>query len=188
MTTYIPQLTLPYEVFASPAASILLPVGLGTLVGFSTRPSETKKKYMALKQPPFHPPAYVFGPAWTALYGLMGYGAYRAVSTGLAPLSSVEHIRITKHGATLYTIQLGLNLAWMPLFFGLKRPVEATVDILALLGTTGYLTYIWGSVDKVAGWCFAPYVAWLSYATYLCVGAAHLNNWDLKDKEVSKEQ
>ena len=37
MTTYIPQLTLPYKVFDTPAASVLLPIALGTFVGFSTR-------------------------------------------------------------------------------------------------------------------------------------------------------
>ena len=35
MTSYIPSLTLPSQVFAQPAASILLPVALGTAVGFS---------------------------------------------------------------------------------------------------------------------------------------------------------
>lgn len=37
MTTYIPALTIPHGVFANPAASILLPIGLGTVVGYSTR-------------------------------------------------------------------------------------------------------------------------------------------------------
>lgn len=37
MTSYIPSITLPGQVFATPAASILLPVALGTAVGFSIR-------------------------------------------------------------------------------------------------------------------------------------------------------
>ena len=57
----------------------------------------------------------------------------------------------------------------MPLFFRLKRPIEATVDIVALTGTVGYLTYIWSQVDTVAAWCIAPYLGWLSFATYLSV-------------------
>ena len=76
---------------------------------------------------------------------------------------------LVQQGATLYTIQLGLNLIWMPLFFGLKRPIEATVDIVALTGVTGYLTYIWSQVDPVAAWGIVPYVGWLSFATYLSV-------------------
>lgn len=37
MTTYIQSLTLPTFVFAQPAVAVLLPVALGTAVGFSTR-------------------------------------------------------------------------------------------------------------------------------------------------------
>lgn len=88
-----------------------------------------------------------------------------------------------KHGATLYTIQLALNLIWMPLFFRFKAPIAATVDIVALTGTVGYLTYIWGQIDEVAGWCLAPYLGWLGFATYLSAGAGYLNGWSFEDKE-----
>jgi translocator protein len=57
----------------------------------------------------------------------------------------------------------------MPLFFGLGRPVEAVVDIVALTGVTGYLAYVWGKVDPVCGWLLIPYLGWLSFATYLSV-------------------
>lgn len=114
----------------------------------------------------------------------MGYAAHRAYSTGLAPTASVEKHLLTKQGATLYTIQLGLNLVWMPLFFVAKRPIEATVDIVALTGVTGYLAYIWGQVDPVAGLTLVPYLAWLGFATYLSAGVGYLNNWNIKNKEV----
>ncbi|TQS33958.1 hypothetical protein Golomagni_05683 [Golovinomyces magnicellulatus] len=182
MTTYIPSLTLPSAVFQHPATSVLLPVVLGTAVGYSARPSETKKTYLALKQPPLRPPPWLFGPVWTLLYGVMGYAAYRVANVGLSPLASPETVQTTKHSLTLYTIQLGINLVWMPLFFVAKRPVAATVDILTLLGANSYLTYLWSSVDEVAAWCQAPYLGWLSFATYLCVSTSHLNNWDLREK------
>ncbi len=82
---------------------------------------------------------------------------------------------LTMQGATLYTIQLGLNLIWMPLFFGLKRPVEATVDIVALTGVTAYLTYIWSGVDTVAAWGMVPYLGWLGFATYLSVRSSEID-------------
>jgi len=185
MTTFIPSITLPAAVFANPVASVLLPIALGTAVGFSVRPKETQKTYLALKQPPFRPAPWVFGPAWTLLYGLMGYSAYRAYNVGTNPLSPASSLLLTKQGATLYTIQLGLNLVWMPLFFVAQRPIEATVDILALSGTVGYLTYVWGQVDAVAGWALAPYLGWLGFASYLTVGVGYLNGWDFSDKEVA---
>ncbi|KAK5663627.1 hypothetical protein OQA88_4058 [Cercophora sp. LCS_1] len=184
MTTYIPNLTLPSTVFHNAAYSTLLPIALGTAVGYSTRPEDTGRKYLSWKQPPLRPPPWVFGPVWTALYGMMGYAAYRATFLGTSPLNLPSTVAAAKHGATLYTIQLGLNLAWMPLFFGLRRPIEATVDCAALLGVNGYLAYLWGTkVDSVAGWLMVPYVAWLTFATYLSAGTGYLNNWDLRDPE-----
>jgi len=129
-------------------------------------------------------PPQVFGPAWTLFYGLMGYSAYRAYSTGMATTSSLEKRLLTKQGATLYTIQLGLNLLWMPLFFWAKRPIEATVDIVALTGVVSYLTYIWGQVDVISAWALAPYLGWLGFATYLSAGVGYLNDWDTASKEV----
>ncbi len=150
--------------------------------------SETQKTYLAIKQPPYRPPPYVFGPVWTLMYGLMGYAAHRAVQAGFSPLAPAGHVRAAKLGAALYTVQLGLNLAWMPLFFWLKRPVEATVDVVVLLGLNSYLTSLWGSVDTLSGWCMAPYLGWLGFATYLSAGAGYLNNWNLKDKEVARKE
>jgi benzodiazapine receptor len=47
MTTYIPALTLPHQVFENAAASILLPIALGTAVGYAARrkykPSDQKR-------------------------------------------------------------------------------------------------------------------------------------------------
>ncbi|KAJ4989230.1 TspO/MBR family protein [Stagonosporopsis vannaccii] len=177
MTAYIPSLTLPSFLFENPAAAILLPVACGTAVGFSISPSVTQASYKAIRQPPLHPPGWIFGPVWTALYATMGYTAYRAWTTGATSINP-QVVALAKQGATLYSIQLALNLIWTPLYFGLGRPVAATVDILALGGTVGYLAYIWGQVDPTCGWLLAPYLGWLSFATYLCVGSGYLNDWN----------
>lgn len=116
----------------------------------------------------------------------MGYAAHRATSIGFSALASPQTVQTTQHSMTLYSIQLGLNLIWMPLFFVAKRPVEATVNIVTLLGLNSYLAYLWGSVDRVAGLCQLPYLGWLSFATYLCAGAGYLNDWNLADKEVAR--
>ena len=135
----------------------------------------------------------------------MGYAAHRAVTLGTSPLNAPvrspqfhihtyqprnlpivllplyqETILAARQGSTLYTIQLGLNLAWMPLFYGLNRPILATLDAAALFGINGYLAWLWGTkVDAVSGWLLAPYVAWLGFATYLSYGTGYLNAWDL---------
>ncbi|KAI1399089.1 TspO/MBR-related protein [Hypoxylon fuscum] len=181
MTTHLPRLTtIPYDVFANPAASVLLPIALGTAVGFSSRPKQTQSAYLAMKQPPLRPPPQVFGPVWTLLYGLMGYAAHRAVTKYPSSLTSADQMR------SLYSAQLILNLLWMPLFFGLRKPALALADIVSLVGLNGYLTYLYFSVDKVAGFCQLPYMAWLGFATYLTAGVGHLNNWDISESTLAK--
>lgn len=204
--SYIPSITLPSSIFTSAPISILLPIGLGICSGLISQPGSSKPKgptdeaastrgtfrstqerYLALKQPPFRPPPWLFAPAWTTLYGLMGYAAHRAWTVGMATgfPTTVEN---TRRGATLYTVQLALNLLFMPLFFGLGRPIEGLIDVLALTGSVGYLTNIWWRVDKVAAYCMFPYLAWLSFATYLTAGTGYLNGWTTKVKEEKKTE
>lgn len=184
--SYIPSITLPDVVFNTPAISILLPMGLGLGVGFygSTSAPNTYKK---LKQPRFAPPDYVFGPVWTVLYGLMGYGAHRAWNVGMASLNPLK-VEDTRRGATIYSVQLALNLLYMPLFFYLRRPVEGTADLIALTGTVGYLTYVWSNVDPVASYCLMPYLAWLSFASYLSFSISDINGWNLKVKAIDGKE
>ncbi|KAI0200131.1 TspO/MBR family-domain-containing protein [Astrocystis sublimbata] len=184
MTTYIPKITtIPYDVFASPSASILLPIALGSAVGYSTSPKDTKETYKAMKQPPLRPPPYVFGPAWTLLYGLMGYASHRAVTT-TAPFKILSP-DLSGDLQTLYSAQLALNLSWMPLFFTMRRPALALANIVTLLGLNSYLTYRYFAVDKIAGYCMVPYLAWLGFATYLNAGVGYLNNWDISESTLA---
>jgi benzodiazapine receptor len=113
----------------------------------------------------------------------MGYASHRAFIAGRdSPFYAVQAAAAT--GATLYTVQLALNLAWMPLFFGIERPIEAAVDILALTGTVAALAVTWWDVDRVASYLLLPYLGWLGFANYLCIGTGHLNGWDFKNAAV----
>lgn len=96
-----------------------------------------------------------------------------------------DKIILARHGATLYTIQLALNFIWTPLFFRYKKPILASIDIVALTGVTAYLTSVWAKIDERAAWTLAPYLAWLTFANYLCHGAGYLNGWDFSDKKVA---
>ena len=96
----------------------------------------------------------------------MGFSAHRAYSIGIARTSSLETHLLAQQGSTIYTIQLGFNLIWTPLFFVAKRPIEATVLVAALTCVVGYLAYLWGQVDAIAGWALVPYVGWLVCLLY----------------------
>lgn len=138
-----------------------------------------------MRQPPLNPPGWVFGPVWTMLYGAMGYASYRATVVGLA--SPVPAIRELAHESqTLYTVQLATNLIWMPLFFGMRRPLAALADILVLGGLVMGLANNYSQIDDLAGLLLAPYLAWLGFATYLNFGVGYLNGWDISDEKIAR--
>lgn len=122
------------------------------------RPDETEW-YRGLAKPPFQPPSWVFGPVWSALYGMIAYSGYRAWSEG-GSKKSIPAL-------AFFAAQLGLNGLWSFLFFKQRSPRAALANI-ALLGAT-IAGYIWRArkVDRTAAWLFVPYLGWVAFATLL---------------------
>jgi benzodiazapine receptor len=121
------------------------------------------------------------------LYGTMGYASYRATTAGLSsPSSLVRHIAHDSQG--LYTVQLAANLLWMPLFFGLRKPVLSLVDIVLQAGIAVELAYNYYQIDDVAPWLVVPYLGWLGYASYLNFGVGYLNGWDISEEAVERRK
>ncbi|OOQ83913.1 benzodiazepine receptor family protein [Penicillium brasilianum] len=173
---------LPQAIFTSPLLAIATPIAVGTTSALLTNRTNTKETYTTLRQPPFSPPAWLFGPAWTLLYGLMGYASHHA--TALASQSLIPAVHEANRSAqTLYTTQLGLNFIWMPLFFGLGRPATALGDMALLIGNVSLLLANWWDADRTAFWLMAPYLGWLGYAAYLNAGVGYLNGWTLPKKK-----
>ncbi|KAF3404634.1 hypothetical protein DPV78_003164 [Talaromyces pinophilus] len=181
-------LSLPNAVFTSPVAAILTPVTAGALVGYTTTSvSNTQSIYKALRKPPLYPPGWVFGPVWTMLYGAMGYASYRATVAGLSsPSSTIRELAYTSQ--TLYTIQLATNLIWMPLFFGMRKPLVALADILVVGGSVLALANNYRKIDDVSFWLLVPYLGWLGFATYLNFGVGYLNDWDISDEKIGRSK
>lgn len=95
---------------------------------------EWRKQAQRSTQPPGEPPKWAFPVVWTSLYAMMGYASHLAVRALDRSPSPVA--RAAAHSAiVLYIAQLGLNMAWTPLFFGLHYTRLALVDIAALTGT-----------------------------------------------------
>lgn len=123
--------------------------------------------YRALSKPAGQPPPQVFGPVWTALYGLMSVSAYRVFRRPPSP----ERSRALR----LWWGQLALNGAWSPLFFGAHRGRLALADLVGL--TMGVADYALTArkVDPAAAWLMTPYLAWLGYAGWLNLGIVRRN-------------
>lgn len=141
------------------AALFVIPVVLaGWVIGWLNIPGPW---YESLAKPAFNPPNWLFGPVWTVLYviiGLVGWRVYeRAADSG----SGAPSLR------ALWGLQLLLNYAWSPAFFGLENPGLALVVIALLLATI--IVFILRALpqDKLSAGLFIPYLAWVSFAALL---------------------
>jgi tryptophan-rich sensory protein len=83
--------------------------------------------------------------------------------------------RVQRLPLTLFLVQLALNAAWSPLFFGLKNPGLAFANIallwLAILAT---LVAFWKARRSAAA-LLVPYLCWVSFATALNLALWRLN-------------
>lgn len=151
------------------AAFIAAALAAGALsAAFSPAVSATASQWYAmLAKPEWTPPTRWFGPVWITLYVLMGSSAWliwreryhRSRSTALAA----------------YAIQLLLNAAWAPLFFGAKNIGAGLFVIVAL-----WLCIVWtirefAAVRAGAAWLLAPYLIWVSFASALNLAIWKLN-------------
>ncbi len=115
--------------------------------------------YQTLEKPSFNPPDWVFAPVWTALYILMGLAAWR--------IWRFRSIANTVKALSIFGVQLGLNLSWSILFFGLQRVDLALIEIFILLATIVLNAILFWRIDRLAGLIFVPYVLWVTFATIL---------------------
>lgn len=113
--------------------------------------------YAQLNKPAWAPPAWLFGPVWTALYLLMGIAAW-LVWRSPTP---------NRPALGLYVAQLAANALWSWLFFAWHRGGLAAADVLLLLalivGTAGAF---WRS-SRLAAALLVPYLAWVAFASAL---------------------
>ena len=72
-------------------------------------------------------------------------------------------------------MSLALNALWSVLFFGLHRPGLALLEVVLFWGTLVLIQLRFARLDRVAGWLWAPYVAWVSFATVLNAAIWRLN-------------
>lgn len=123
--------------------------------------------YAQLNRPPWAPPAWAFGPAWTVLYILMAVAAWRIWRAHGFDGARVE--------LTLYAVQLAFNAAWSWFFFVRRTGVGATIDVLCMLiAITATLIAFWRR-DPIAGALFLPYLAWVSFAAALTISVWRRN-------------
>ena len=147
------------------AVAVAVPVAAGFLVGLTTRDADPGW-YDSLEKPSWNPPSAVFGPVWTTLYATMGLASWLVWRRWRQ--SEDERERAGAMGAlVLYAVQLVVNLAWSPVFFGMQRIGAALAVIVVLWGLIVATIDRFRRVSGLAALLLLPYLAWVSFATAL---------------------
>jgi tryptophan-rich sensory protein len=136
---------------------------LGSIFTFSAIPTW----YAGLNKPIFSPPNFVFGPVWTALYFLMGLSLFLVLEKKLKK----EKQKLI----FFFGVQLVLNFTWSLIFFGLKDPGLAFINIAMLWASIVLLIYEFWRFSKPAALLLLPYLFWVSFASLLNLFIVVLN-------------
>ncbi|MEI6810116.1 MAG: TspO/MBR family protein [bacterium] len=123
--------------------------------------------YATLNRPALTPPDWIFGPVWTVLYVMIALSVFLYYRT---PVRS--YVWLTTGVLVLHLIS---NFIWTPLFFRLHSPTAALADILFLDMTLVILIFSFWMTSRPAAILLLPYLAWVSFATYLNYGFYKLN-------------
>jgi len=147
--------------------SIIICEAIGILGAIFTAPA-IPNWYAKLNKPSFSPPNWIFGPAWTMLYALMGVSVYLIWQQG------IEKPEV-KNALFIFTLQLILNFFWSFFFFKLQSPVYALIEIFLLWVLILATIISFYQINKAAGLILIPYLLWVSFATLLNFYIVKLN-------------
>jgi tryptophan-rich sensory protein len=132
---------------------LVLVIGGGLAIGYLTAPGAW---YAGLAKPSFNPPGWIFGPVWAVLYVLIAVAGWR----------TFERDR-SRWPMRFWWAQLALNFLWSPAFFAAHRIGLALAIVLLMLASIlAFIAASWRQ-DRVAAWLFAPYAAWVAFASVL---------------------
>lgn len=148
--------------------ALAVPFAAAAIGGYATS-SSVSTWYPTLNKPAWNPPAWVFGPVWTVLYLLMG------IASWLVWRKRAEQEVRVRRALGWYGLQLGLNMGWSLIFFGLQQIGLALVEIVALWSALLITTIKFGRIRRDAAWLLLPYLLWTTFATALNAATWWLN-------------
>lgn len=150
--------------------SLLIFIGVcfsAALLGSVATNASIKTWYPTIKKPSWNPPNWVFAPVWSTLYLMMAIAGRIVWERGPHQGLNLPII--------LFSVQLILNALWSVIFFGLRKPGWACIEIAFLWISILAATMAFWNVDWVAGALMIPYLLWVSFASFLNFTIWHLN-------------
>ena len=115
--------------------------------------------FRSLDKPAIFPPPIAFPLVWSALYFLMGLA--------MALVGAAWGARWRGWAIAAFVVQLALNLAWSPTFFGAHQITLAQYLLFAIDLAVLVTLILFFRVRRLAGWLMLPYLAWVLFATVL---------------------
>jgi tryptophan-rich sensory protein len=125
--------------------------------------------YRALRKPWWNPPEWAFGPAWAVILGLAAWAGVEAWTASAG--DSGAHARI----ALLFAINIFFHMLWTPIFFNLRRPDWALVEVVFLWLSVAALIIGLAPISSQAALLLLPYLLWVMFAAYLNLKIVRLN-------------
>ncbi len=132
---------------------------LGFLSGLFAGSGPQNPWFASLAKPAMYPSPALFPIVWTLLYVMMGLAAALVCSAWGARGRGVAII--------VFALQLAVNLAWSPVFFGSHQITAALVVILLLDALVLLCVMLFWRVRWLAGALLLPYLGWIVFATVL---------------------
>lgn len=121
-----------------------------------------------LRKPRWQPPDWLFGPAWTLILTMASLSLWYGLDTAQTPGQRWAVL-------ALFVANGLLNIIWSPLFFRLRRPDWALIEVpflwLSILAPIVYLA----PLSTTASLLMVPYLLWVSFAAFLNLTIVRLN-------------
>ncbi|MFZ4099917.1 MAG: TspO/MBR family protein [Chlamydiia bacterium] len=133
--------------------------GLIAIVGMLATESSVHSWYKTIPKSDLTPSNEVFAPVWTVLYVCIGTAGWL--------LSQAAPGKGRRWALVAYFGQGIANGIWSPLFFYLRSPAWACLDILILVALLVITVQLSWRVSRLASVLLLPYLGWTLFASYL---------------------
>lgn len=124
--------------------------------------------YQNLKKPSWQPPDWLFGPAWTVIF------TFATVSAVYAWRNARDRIE-REWVVGLFALNGFLNVLWSTLFFRLRRPDWALIEVAFLWMSILLPMIVFWRFSKPASLYLFPYLLWVTFAAILNLAVVRLN-------------
>lgn len=138
---------------------------IGFYLGLLTQ-ANIQPWYEHLNKPSLTPPGFIFSVVWSILYALLAIIAWILAS---------QDKQSSKPITALFALQMVMNWAWTPLFFGLHWLMLSGIWLISLTGLNLLLIFKAKKTHSAIFWLLIPYILWLMFAFYLNAYIALMN-------------